>query len=288
MSNQKSITNEPLPSWYLIVLLGCIERGSVCLHSFDHKNGLNNPPEASTSIVKLEDLLSTGHPIPLEVQKQEAQKLLDAYLNHYEKDELVPLDDYKTFRKSLECTISFLEQMEESKGRQFLIHKQSPNYPDSDVRLYTDLIYLQQKGFLQFPELENITAIDQEVDKLFVKLLVAAEDIASALIPVEPDAVYRDLQFFGDEGQLVYHTHSDKIDATKISMRLLLRMMQEKGPWPLKELIREFKVKTTIKAPKGENSVQGYISTIEKHLERVHFPYRLGIKNQKIVWKIEK
>lgn len=286
MPKQKPVFYESLPSWYLFTLLGCIEHDLICLHSIDHKNGLKNPATSEVKFIELKDLLSVSSKIPLSEQKKEAQKILDSYLNHYEKDELIQLDDYKTFAKSLANTISFLEQMENSKGRQFLIHQQSPNYPAPDVRLYTDLIYLQQKGFVEFPEMENITAIDEEIDKLFVKLLVPAADITSALIPVEPDATYHELQFFGDEGKLVYHTAASKIDATKKSMQLLLRMMQEKNPWPLKEAVRILKVKTTKKNIDGANDVQGYINTIDKHLTKINFPHELHIKNGKIVWKL--
>ena len=148
---------------------------------------MNHPPESSTLIGDVDFyLLPEQQTESLETKRQLAQAILDQYLLRYEYDQLPLLGDFKTFEKSMESTIAFLIQMENKKGKRFMIYQHSEDYPAKDVRLFTDLVYLEQKGYIELPDLLNITAIDQEVDELEVKLLIPAADIASSLVPAEP------------------------------------------------------------------------------------------------------
>ncbi|WP_428050566.1 hypothetical protein [Candidatus Avelusimicrobium caledoniensis] len=275
-----------MPSWALVALLGCIRHGKVCIYTIDHKNGLNQPPEQGTLIAETDFFLQPeARAGSEEAKKQLAQETLEAYLYNYEQDQLPLLGDFKTFEKSMACTIDFLTKLETKKGRRFMIYQHSEDYPAKDVRLFTDLVYLEHKGYIELPDLLNITAIDQEVDELEVKLLIPAADIASSLVPAEPEAEYKGLKLFSDQGQLVYETKSVTVRPTTKSMQLLTRMMKQKGAWPLKDVIHALEIKTNVKDKEGRNAVDNILFTVNKHLDAVRFPYNLGITNSKVVWK---
>lgn len=247
---------------------------------------MNHPPENSTLIGDVDFyLLPEQQTESLETKRQLAQAILDQYLLLYEHDQLPLLGDFKTFEKSMESTIAFLIQMENKKGKRFMIYQHSEDYPAKDVRLFTDLVYLEQKGYIELPDLLNITAIDQEVDELEVKLLIPAADIASSLVPAEPEAEYKGLKFFLDQGQLMYETKSVTVRPTTKSMQLLTHMMKQKGAWPLKDVIHALEIKTNVKDKEGRNAVDNILFTVNKHLDAVRFPYNLGITNSRVVWK---
>jgi len=138
------------PGWALIILLACTKHKKVAVSFLDTVQIMRlfttNVFDASTFVGHESD--------PIEQQQQEAQTLLDRYLDAYKHDQL-PVEHYKSFAKSIKGTLAFLKAMDEDKGRHFTVNKELPCYPAKDVRLFVDLVYLEQQGYIELPQLEH-------------------------------------------------------------------------------------------------------------------------------------
>ena len=269
------------PGWALIMLLGCIRHKQIAVSFLDTVQIMQlfttNVYTASTFV---------GHDTdPIEKQQQEAQKLLDRYLDAYKHDR-IPVEHYKTFAKSIKSSIAFLKAMDEEKGRRFTVDRELPCYPPKDVRLFTDLVYLQQEGYIELPQVEHFMIRDEYVDSLEVKMLTDAGSMEAVFVAPTPDAEHLGLQLYIDEKELVYQNETvSNLRVTTKACKLLEHMMLNKVPFPLEDACKLVDIEKNVNDKTGRTRMENVVNTVNTHLRDVKFTHELGFASNAIVWK---
>lgn len=268
------------PGWALIMILGCIKHEKIAVSFLDTNMGIQ---QFTVNVYEAGMFIKHAGQTPQRKQK-DLQKSLTRYLEAYRYDK-VPIEHYKTFEKSMAKTIEFLEAMEEEKGRRFTIDRTLSCYPLRDVRLFTDLVYLQQKGLIDLPELDNLMIKDDYVDKLEVNLLVSTANMSTALTVSRPDAEYLGLQFYYNDKKLIYKGNIiSGIRVESKACKLLEEMMKETS-LSLYEARNVTNVESNIRDKTGRNRIENIITTANKHLKKLKFTHKLGFADSEIIWE---
>ena len=296
-SNKKSLfvpKNPPLPTletaklpdWVALVLYELVNTPTIPVVQ------INSLPKLEASLgfacSSLQDELedySKKDQYTIHIRGGQERALLDEYVRTYIDDRL-PTQHYKTFEKSLAATIQFLKDAEQNKGYQFGLD--GLDKPPADVRFYSDLVYLQQKGMI---ELENppILRIDSGgyVAEVKVKLKVPAEDIATQLLPPEPDCQYLGLHCFVNQKKFVYNGKEYTVRSMESKwVKLLRHMMGHKTRFPWTKAVAILEIKKKFDDANGKKALENIIyNSVNGHLNKWNFPQELGFTAKHIVWQ---
>ena len=226
----------------------------------------------------LEDLYS------IYVSKGQERASLEKYLQTYTAN-LLPVQHYKTFEKSLAATIKTLTVAEQIKGRKFGLD--GITLPATDVRFYSDLVYLCHNNLIELI-LPTYLLVDKtgKIADVVVRLKVSAKSLASRVLPPPPDALYNDLQLFLDEKLLEYHGNkSPRMQTERPMCKILEYMMNHPTPLSLKKVRTKFGIVTTKSDPEARTKIDNFIFRVNLRLRKVKFPQELGMTAKKICWK---
>ncbi|WP_458401450.1 hypothetical protein [Candidatus Avelusimicrobium sp.] len=209
---------------------------------------------------------------------------LKLYLQAYTENRL-PVQHYKTFEKSIRATIDFLKAAEQSKGHQFGLD--GLNRPLADLRFYSDLVYLQQKGMIEL-ESPDVLCVDSSgyIKDIKVILKIPAEDIAQALLPPVPDCQYRNLQYFENQRKFVYRGMEYIVqDTGKKWVKLLVLMMKHKTRYPWTQVVKDVGIQKQA-SDNGKGALENVIhKSVNEHLHKWGFSQELGLSRKHVVWK---
>lgn len=277
-----------LPDWIALVLFDLVQYPrrvpSLCLPVLPED--LNNMPVFH--VYYATDVLEEDAPENvcfIYVDEGEEQNLLDLYLQAYREDSL-PVQHYKTFEKSLRATLDFLQQAENDKGSKFGLDGLPPH--PKDVRFYSDLVYLHQRGMLELktPDLFMISS-PCCVPEVEVQLKMSVSEMEEALLPHEPDCQYRKLQFFAASGKFVYGAKEYKVHNMNSKwVQLLLHMMQHKVRFPWSQAVKMLKIQKKAKDSDGKKALESILrESANTHLRQLGFPQQLGLTEKNVVWK---
>ena len=212
------------------------------------------------------------------------QKLLEDYLQKYEAGKL-PVQQYKTFEKSMRATIDVLCTGEKIKGKAMGLDYIPA--PASDVRFYSSLVYLWRQKLLNIvlPSILQVGEVGTVAD-VEIKLKVSAQSMASRVLPPPPDASYDGLELFLDEKKLIYQGNtSHRLQSERPMCKILKYMMQHPAPVSLKQMRTKFAITTTKNDPAARGKIDNFIYRANLRLHKVKFPQRLCITEKKICWK---
>ena len=223
------------------------------------------------------------------LKKGVADELLKTYMITYERG-CLPIESYKsfkTFSKSIEETLKYLETQQKIKGEKFYIDKFSHDSIVKDVRFFTDLAYLHHKGYIELTVPKEVVVYkDGFIEDIGIILKFSVADIRSALLPKEPDAEYCGLRLFCDEQHLQYKSATIVVRTASKYVKILLKMMTEKKPVSIKDMVKEVGIKNRVRDKSGRNALESMISdNINSRLGKLEFPWVLGVTDSKIVWK---
>lgn len=283
---QPTFETAKLPDWIALVLCDLVNDPKHV--PVLHVNPLPQLPAALGFVCNnLQDVLEDDdlkEQYSVYVYQGKERSLLDEYLQAYAANRL-PTQHYKTFEKSLAATIKILTTAEQTKGRKFGLD--GITLPASDVRFYSDLVYLCDKNLIELilPALWVVNKTGKIAD-VTVRLKVSAKSLASRVLPPPPDALYDDLQLFLDEKLLEYHGNkSPRMQTERPMCKILEYMMKHPQPVSLRTIRNKFGIVTTKNDPEARDKIDNFIFRVNLRLWRVKFPQQLGITAKKICWK---
>ena len=275
-----------LPDWVALVLYELVNTSTIPVVQ------TNSLPELEVSLgfvcSSLQDGLEDGSKkdqYTIHVRGGQERTLLDEYLKAYTNN-CLPVQNYKTFTKSLAATIQFLKDAEENKGNIFSLDGLPK--PSDDVRFYSDLVYLQQKGIIELenPDILHIDSVGY-VAGIKVTLKVPTEDLEAKLLPPEPDCQYLGLQCFVNQKKFVCNGTEYAVRNMEFKWARLLRyMMEHKTRFPWTKAVGMLKIKKKSNDANGKKALENIIYySVNRNLNKWDFSQELGLTAKNIVWR---